>query len=658
MKNFILLVTAALCSQIAAAQLYAENNSYIFSKGSDIFVREKVRLRNGSFLYLRGESQLLQKDDVDNEGSGLLSVYQEGTTNEYTYNYWSSPVSNANTGIDGNVGFSRTVIKYPITGGVVDEFSRQAGDPIFLNAPNYNGVTDDGTLTNRLRIAGYWLWNFDSSGNATTGYAGWIPFQDNSTVLEPGYGFTMKGTRTRAGNTPNRRSFNGSVGQRYDFRGRANNGTITMGVGNDNATLIGNPYPSAVDLKRFLEENAQHTDGAGNDVLINPEIRFWESVEETSHRLIDYLGGYGVYSPQGFEPGNNDGYETEGTYIEPIFRRTDNDGNILTSTAQTGGGSTDGARRYAAVGQGFFVCRTNTAVPATENSFAATPTPFITDGVVIGTDNGSNILGSIISFNNEMRQWRKENGTSSVFKRGTNNNSSNSSNSTVSMTLNVIHRGEYVRPLKMVFHPSTSQDYDHAWEVPVNNRLENDAYVDIEGGEYILSTQNFDVNMRIPIGLEVQHDNGQARLVEFEVPEELRQNFDPAEIYLYDGLSGIYHDIKSRNQFILVQPGHYTDRFEITFTNATLSNPDYEFSGVEIFQNNNIQKLTVLNPDMLDVKDITLYDLAGRLVTKLDNLDAEANYSLSTETFSTGIYIAKVTTKDDLEKTAKVSISN
>lgn len=367
MKNFLLVLSFGLFCQVASAQLYAENNSYLFSKGTNIFVKKKVRLRGGSVMYMRNEAQLLQEENVPNEGSGFISVYQEGTSNEYTYNYWSSPVSTESTGSDGNVGFRRTIFHYPITGGSEEEFARAAGDAVFLNPPNYEGTSDDGTGSRPLEIAGYWLWNFDSSGNTDTGYAGWIPFQDDTTTLDVGLGFTMKGVQSPA-SSPNFRTFNGATnpGQRYDIRGRANNGDISVGVADDNGTLAGNPYPSALDLKRFLQVNSEHV--SGNDVKIDPAVSFWESQQESSHFLIDYLGGYGQYVPLGFDSGSDNGFANSGSYSEPCFRRTDNNGNIRTSTLQTGGGTEPGGRRYAPIGQGFFIFRTNTAIPETEQS--------------------------------------------------------------------------------------------------------------------------------------------------------------------------------------------------------------------------------------------------------------------------------------------------
>ncbi len=465
----------------------------------------------------------------------------------------------------------------------------------------------------------------------------------------------MKGVRN-PGNHPNFREFNGVVGQRYDLRGRANNGTVTVGVANDNSTLVGNPYPSALDVKRFLEVNAIHV--SGDDVKIDPEAQFWESQQETSHFLIDYNGGYGIYTPLGFAAGGENGYANSGTYTSPLFRRTDNDGNYLTQGNVSGGDvNTAGGRRYAAVGQGFFVQRTNTRVEPGPNAFERSATPFITDGVVIGSDNGTKIIGENIIFNNTMRLWVKENGLTSVFKSG-NTDTVESDPFAVSalpsMVVNVVHLDTYVRPLQFIFDPSTSLDYDYAWEAQVIGRASDDAYVIIEGGEYSLSSQAYDEAMRIPIGVQVT--GSEPKIVEFELAKLVE--FDPANIYVHDTFNGVYYNIKDGNHRLLLQPGHYTDRFEITFTNTTLSNPNFDLTTIEIYQNNKLKQLSVLNPEMKDVKSISLFDLAGRLVTEVVADNIENNYTIGTQYFSTGIYIAKVTTNDDYEKTVKVSIAN
>ena len=48
-------------------------------------------------------AQVIQGDNVANTGVGTFSVFQEGVANNFTYNYWSSPVSDPDAG--ANSGF-------------------------------------------------------------------------------------------------------------------------------------------------------------------------------------------------------------------------------------------------------------------------------------------------------------------------------------------------------------------------------------------------------------------------------------------------------------------------------------------------------------------------------------------------------------------------
>lgn len=673
MKNLLYITFLFLTTSAVYGQLNVVGDNFVFSKGTDIFVKEEINLVNAdSKIYLRGEAQLLQDSNVPNEGSGVLSIFQEGTANVYSYNYWSAPVGNALTA-SGNEGFLNTQIKYPTidtSSPPVDgtDFTITAEDSEILAYGVRNGQSDDGDIdgVDKLQIAGRWLWTYDSGGNPATGYAGWTNFNGSQTA-RPGYGFTMKGVNEISGGSPN---FDG--GQRYDFRGRPNNGTITVGVGNDNGTLAGNPYPSALDLKKFLQENAQDS-GAGT-VLMDPWVEFWESQEEGSHLLTSYLGGYARYVPLGFAPGTNDGYANNGTYQDPVFRRTNNDGTINTSTRTTNllgpptppaddasfvdNGLMDGRRRYAAVGQGFFISRTNTDVPFTPTSFEQDATPNISDGVTLPGGQ----TGELITFNNSMRVFQRENGVESYFKAAPGVSDPQSAivaSQVPKMIINVIPNALYVRPLNFIFDDSTSQAYDFAWESPISGRIDTDAYIKIDTeGEYGLSSQAYDENMAIPIGVEVAASNTSPIDVEFELAFLI--NFNPNDVFLHDTQTGTYHDLKAGNKTLLIAPGHYTDRFEITFkdTSSTLSNENLDEVNFDIFQNNNIKELTVLNPNQEDVASIALYDLAGREVFSSKPTTTQSTYTFETASLSSAIYIAKVTTTDNKEKSVKVSISN
>ncbi|WP_298951309.1 T9SS type A sorting domain-containing protein [uncultured Nonlabens sp.] len=663
MKNIISLFLVSFAFQMATAQVWVKGDNFIYSKGTNIFVKNKINLDTDSKFYLREEAQLIQDDDVPNEGAGIISVFQEGTTNSYTYNYWSSPVSDQTTGT-GNTGFLNSQIKYPTTAaGTNTDNTITADDSQILDFSIRDGESDDATIGGSpLKIAGRWLYTYESGGNPATGYAGWSIF-NGAQNTPAGQGFTMKGVNEIAGGSAN---YNG--GQRYDFRGRPNNGTINLQIGNDNATLAGNPYPSAIDLKRFIEVNAAHT--SGNDVKMDPWVEFWESQVETSHLLTSYLGGYARYVPMGFNPGTENGYANSGTYLEPIFRRTDNDGNIITSGTSTSAGGitppgtqtsytgpgTDGRRRYAAIGQGFFISRTNTDIPFTATSFEQARTPFITAGSAVPSG-----LGETVEFNNSMRFFQKEDGNTSVFKSApVNGNRLNSDAATQipKMIINVVPNGLYARPLNFAFDNSTSQAYDYAWESPLSGRVDTDAYIKIGAqGEYGLSSQAFDENMAIPIGVEVGSSFTAPIDVEFELAFLI--NFDPNEVYLHDKTTEVYHDLKSGNKTLLIAPGHYTDRFEVTFknTSSALSN-EIEDTNFDIFQNNGSKELTILNPNLEDVANIALYDLAGRQIFSNKPASTEGSYSFETASLSSAIYIAKVTTVKNKEIAIKVSISN
>jgi hypothetical protein len=671
MKKLLCLFLVMFAVQMATAQLWVVGDNFIYSKGTDIFVKDKINLDTDSKLYLREEAQLIQENDVDNEGEGIISIFQEGTSNAFTYNYWSAPVGKTLTA-SGNEGFLNSQIKYPTvdTSTITStNLTTTAENSTILPYGVSNGMTDDSNIGGTpLSIAGRWLWTYDSGGNALTGYAGWTIFNGNQTTRS-GYGFTMKGVQGM-GTSLNNDTFNGATGQRYDFRGRPNNGTILVGVGNDNGTLAGNPYPSALDMKRFLEVNAGNPGGLlANDVKIDPWVEFWESQVETSHSLTSYLGGYSRYVPMGFLSGTLDGFATEGVYLEAIFRRTDNNGNIMTSTATSSSGSgppppigfgVDGKRRFAPVGQGFFISRTNTDVVLTPSSFAQDETPNITNGTTLA----SGITGEQIEFNNSMRVFEKENTVTSIFKSAPGNSSSNPQDALIArqipkMILNVVPNGLYARPLTFAFHDSTSQAYDFAWEGPISGRINTDAYIKIgTSGEYALSSQAFDEDMTLPIGVQVASSFTAPIDMEFELAFMI--NFEPTNVYLHDIQTDVYHDIKSGNKTLLIAPGHYTDRFEITFknTSGTLSNNSLEATSFDVFQNNRNKELTVLNPALEEVANISLYDLAGRQIFSSKPSSNEASYSFDTASLSSAIYIARVTTTNNKETAVKVSVSN
>ncbi|WP_164510882.1 T9SS type A sorting domain-containing protein [Nonlabens xiamenensis] len=665
MKKLILFIIICACAAPASmAQLTVKGDNFVFSKGVDIYVENEINLIDAdSRFYLRGEAELMQENDVPNEGNGFLSIYQEGTESNFTYNYWSAPVSDNSSATDGNVGFIATdQIYYPVHAdpAIPDDFTIDANNATILPYNQVNGRTDDGSPSNPLEIAGRWLWKYDSSISSTSGYAGWQIINGGQTV-PTGYGFTMKGVASRAGDTPNLRSFGLNAGQRYDFRGRPNNGRIEVGVGNDNTSVIGNPYPSHLDLKEFLELNANDTGSIpGSDMRIDPIMYFFDSQDTGSHYLTNYSNGYGEYVPNGFNRTAGE-YDNDGAYIPPVWRRYDSAGNIISENSGTGPVAPPGTtRRYLPPGQGFLISRTNTSY-VNANGFTVAPTPALTPGVTTGGFSAS-YPGDFAYFENYMRMFSDE-GIDSYFKaspaNGTPQNA-RSSRVVPILKMNVVVKDTFTRPIYLQFDDSASlNDYDAGWETYISSMNPSDIYrTQSDGRPYSMTTQSYNEDMRIPLEVHVASNETAPVTFEFEMKEMI--NFNPPHVYVYDSVTDTYHEISNGNHIVSVAPGNYSDRFEITFknTSGTLSTDTTNYNGFQVLQNNRRQELTILNPELKDVANVALYDLAGRQVFAQPQTQAQQNYSFETAGLSSAIYIVKITTQNNEEAAVKISVAN
>jgi hypothetical protein len=77
----------------------------------------------------------------------------------------------------------------------------------------------------------------------------WV-YVGSGSSLNAGEGFTMKGTCSTNTNIVTGSQNNPGSNQRYDFRGKPNDGTIAISMRVE-MVLTGNPYPSAIDLSAF-----------------------------------------------------------------------------------------------------------------------------------------------------------------------------------------------------------------------------------------------------------------------------------------------------------------------------------------------------------------------------------------------------------------------
>lgn len=253
----------------------------LVDSGKKIVMNNDTKIQNDWYLKLDGKidltgmSQLVQtsESDLDVTSAGSIERDQQGQSNLYNYNYWSSPVSPINT-VANNTNYT--------VNGVFRDGTNPAAPANITWISGYNGAP-----TNPISLARYWLYKFDNYASA---YANWVQINETS-PLRAGQGFTLKGSGAASGT------------QNYTFTGKPNNGTIlTNTVSADQLLLTGNPYPSALNAYAFINDNLNSVDRV-EDVGLDGTIYFWEhSSNNNTHILKDYLGGYAVLNLSGGLP--------------------------------------------------------------------------------------------------------------------------------------------------------------------------------------------------------------------------------------------------------------------------------------------------------------------------------------------------------------------
>ncbi|MDT8346314.1 MAG: T9SS type A sorting domain-containing protein, partial [Flavobacteriaceae bacterium] len=220
--------------------------------GKLLTIKNELQLLSGD-LRLYGKAQMIQTHSGINTNTyagGSLSRDQQGTTNKFNFNYWSSPV-----GINNASNYTLSAVLLDGT------------NPLNPQPPQWTpGV--NGSASSPITISKRWIFKYE---NTTSSVANWV-YVSNDGNINPGLGFTMKGNDAAG-------SF-----QNYTFKGEVFNGEYTIPVAPENLNLLGNPYPSAIDAYAFIDDNEDVIDGT---------LYFWDHFENNStHVQHLYEGGY------------------------------------------------------------------------------------------------------------------------------------------------------------------------------------------------------------------------------------------------------------------------------------------------------------------------------------------------------------------------------
>jgi hypothetical protein len=537
-------------------------------------------LKLDGFIDLEGASQLIQGEDsmLDPNSKGKIELDQQGTADLYTYNYWSSPVS---TIIEGSNNTDYTI----------EDILRDGTNPSIPQPINWISTGFDGTNTNPIGIADYWIWKFDNYTDED--YTLWQHVRSNGT-LSVGEGFTMKGPGT------------GSIQdqQNYVFTGKPNNGNINLELTAGNNYLLGNPYPSAIDARQFLIDNStslgadsdQNDSESPSDITptISGTLYFWQHWGGNSHILSEYQGGYAIYNFSGAVAAaslgtNNPNISTDGT-----------------ATKLPG--------RYIPIGQGFFV---------------------------VGKNTGA------LKFNNKQRAFQKEGNSNSVFMRNDYSSESQSQYDSeeddlrMKMRIGFNSTNTIHRQLLLTIDSLATPSIDYGFDAILFDDQIDDMYWMLEGGKYtVQGTDNINENTIIPLGLHVANDG--INEITIDALENVPENIN---IYLHDKDAELYHDLKASNYNIQLEAGEYLNRFEITFgIPDILSSEEEILKTLKFYYSFSRHKIIILNPSNLELNKLEVHNIIGQNVYSINDLHQVSYSEYEIQSLSTGTYIVKLTT--------------
>ena len=556
--------------------------------GNELYISHYLLL--SGIIDLNGESQLVQPmlSIVDGNSTGSLQRDQQGTANSYNYNYWSSPVS------PGANNAPYTVAGVLRDGSTLTPGSITFGDP--------HTFADAGPSTIR-KISNYWIATFNGTAD---NYGSWNFRYGSANSIKVGEGYTMKGTSGSVGL---------STAQNYTFVGLPNNGNINLPSFSGRNYLIGNPYPSAINVVEFIDDNLSVRNNGQNN--FDGAIYLWNHFGQVdSHVLKEYVGGYATLNKGGAVPAIS-------------FDDRIND-NMAENDKIPG--------LYIPVGQGFFV-----------NTLSGDEYT-ISDGQ--------------IKFKNSQREFVTEvDVTASQFLKPEVNIKNSKVEDVKKIRISFRSPLGYNRQILVGAIPTTTNGFDLGYDAQVNDYNLEDMYW-IQGNNWLViqGVPDFGKDQILPLGIRIDQTG------DFTIKIDKLENMsDNHTIYLKDKVLDTIHDLRAGDYKSSSEPGEITDRFQlIFFKEKSTPDPDPiegdpvvevpeidpiivdDLTEISLLHSYTENEMMVLNPKELEISAIYLFDMNGKLLSVFDEVPTEKEIRLKVNNFSNGTYILKMHTEDQI----------
>lgn len=549
------------CSLVVNAgySLTVGNLTYIEIE-NNVFVKGSITVETqGSFVQIN-ETGIFK---INSEGISSVNKTTAPVNAWYEYTYWSCPVADETVGV--------ALAKAP------------SNRRFWYNAKNYLDATAE-TGNNNATISGQD--DIDDNGND------WQIALANDLMI-PGVGYAA---------TQSSSTFTGLGSQHnYTFTGKFNTGIINVPVYRNDSELldtnwnfIGNPYPSAISIDAFFNENVYSLNVNG---VLDGAIYLWSQNTAPSSSI-----------------NGNEQYNFAQSDYAII-------NGIGATAAQNPGGDGVVPNRFIPSGQGFFASFANAA-------------------------NASAVSGTIkkgdVIFKNAMRV-KDEN--TQFFKTAKETKTNISANK---IWVDLTSNNGVFNQILVGYVEGATNGFDTSFYDATRNLSTGASsiiYSLIDGNNQKLAIQgksplSLNLDEEIKIGFYTSIKNETTYTLELSKFEG--DFFNENRVYLIDNLLGISHNLSESSYSFISQIGEFNNRFKIIFNSKTLKSDRFYLTEKELTIteiNNNLIQISV--PANYVIKKVEIIDILGRTIYTYKGIGSIEIYEVSK--IKSNLYFVKVT---------------
>ncbi|MEE9349771.1 MAG: hypothetical protein V3U80_06960, partial [Flavobacteriaceae bacterium] len=515
---------------------------------------------NDGTVIVEHQGSITQENDKATV-TGTNFQIQKTTTpyNMYDYTYWSSPIENADMSL-----FPMTSYNYYFDTAVFEDVNGGAYPQSTAGSDTFDDNGDDWkTAIGPMTVA---------KGYIAMGAGAVFPYQTPTAL----------------------------PAQDVTFTGKINNGEYTIDVFSDqnlsdsfeNQNLIGNPYPSAIDLKAFY--NANKTTLVGGNPILTGTFNFWT---------------HGTQIGSGVNTGPDAYNFTNADYAMATY-----DGTTLNLVA---GGNALSAPEFITSGQGFFV-----------------------DVEDAGTASAN--VGTLV-FNNSMRVT----GNNNNFLRPT----TTTTNTADRVWLNMVTDNNTFRQILVGFFDNATDNVDRGIDGKrMFNGADYDFYSLLNNERY--GIQGFPLlgnDKVVPLGITAPNTGDVTLSI-----DRFEGDLANVNIYIRDLQLNTLNDLKvSDYTFNMAQTGVLDTRFELVFSRSALSTNDTKLvDSNDLTVSNQNGNITFTMGSGKTITTIDGFDVLGKSIIQ-ETAIASSNYTLTSNIDKGTIVIFKVTLENGQTLTKK-----